>query len=257
MRYDRHMERPGSEAEQGSPSSPEPGGPAETVAGRRSDGSRHHPDDPGVEVAASIRSLGQAARVFLHLGSPKVLVAGFSLIAAARLGAGAGGWVPLGPLDLVAVTVVVALVPFVEWFVHRAILHLEPRRVRDRLLDPGVSHRHHHDNPASVNWVVLTGLHALLFQVVNAGVAAAVVGLPMGLAGRPIAGPALTAVVAAMAALAHYEWSHFLFHTAYRPRTARYRRLKANHLRHHWRDERAWLGITSNLADRVLGTLPS
>ena len=61
---------------------------------------------------------------------------------------------------------------------------------------------------------------------------------------------------AAAAALAHYEWSHLLFHTAYRPRTARYRRLKANHRRHHWRDERAWLGITSDLADRILHTLP-
>ena len=75
-------------------------------------------------------------------------------------------------------------------------------------------------------------------------------------ASSPFSEP-LTAVAAAAVALSHYEWSHFLFHTAYRPRTNRYRRLKANHRRHHWRDEHAWLGITSNLADRTLRTLPS
>jgi hypothetical protein len=123
-------------------------------------------------------------------------------------------------------------------------------------LDPGLGHREHHRYPASLDHVLLGATEATVFQVVNAGVATAVVGLPLALAGRPVLGPVLTGILGAVTALAHYEWSHFLFHTAYRPRSARYRRLKANHRRHHWRDQRSWLGITSNLADRTIGTLP-
>ena len=217
-----------------------------------------HPDDPGVAVAASIRSLRQAARVFLRFGSPKVLAAGVGASVAIRLGAAVAGLAPFGWGDLVAVVVVTALVPWVEWSIHRTVLHAEPgrrrARSRGRLLDPAIGHRDHHDNPASVNWVVLTTPGSALFLPINVAVASLVVGLAVTVLGWPATGPMLTAVVGAAAALAHYEWSHFLFHTAYRPRTGRYRRLKANHLRHHWRDDGAWLGVTSNLADRVMRT---
>ncbi len=194
--------------------------------------------------------------MFARFASPRVLAAGIVAAVGARLVVAASGRAPFGRYDLAAVAVVVALVPFVEWLVHRFVLHIRPRSIGRFLVDPGIGHREHHANPSSVNWVVLRGVDAGVFLVINAGVAVAVVGGPLWLVGgRPVLGPALTAVTAAALALAHYEWSHFLFHTAYRPRSARYRRLKANHRRHHWRDEHAWLGITSNLADRVLRTL--
>lgn len=213
--------------------------------------------DPGVDVAASLRTLPQVTEAFFRFGSPRVLLVGFGLASAIRLVVAATGVAPFGRWDLPAVLVVALLAPVVEWVVHRLVLHLEPRHWRGLLIDPGVGHREHHANPSSINWVVLRTVDAGLFQAVNGVIATIVVGVPLWLAGQPVAGPALTAVVAASAALAHYEWSHFLFHTAYRPKTRRYRRLKANHRRHHHRDERAWLGITSNLADRVLGTLPA
>ncbi len=215
-----------------------------------------HPHDPGVAVAASIRSLGDAFAVFRRFGSPKVLAAGLTLAIAARVAAALGGLAGFGRWDLAAIATVAALVPFVEWFVHRVVLHLRPFHLGRFLVDPGVGHREHHDNPRSVNRVVLRAVDAAVFQLVNAAVAVVVVGVPLAMLGRPALGPSLTAIAAAVVALSHYEWSHFLFHTAYRPRTARYRRLKANHARHHFRDERAWLGITSNLGDRALGTLP-
>jgi sterol desaturase/sphingolipid hydroxylase (fatty acid hydroxylase superfamily) len=210
----------------------------------------------GVAAAARIRSLDQAWSVFIRHGSPRVLVGGLGLAVAVRAIAAVSGAAPLSRWDAAALAVVAALVPFVEWAVHRLVLHARPRIVRGVRIDPGLGHREHHRHPASIDWVLLRTVDAVLFQAINAAVAVAVVGVPLARTGRPLLGPALTGVVMAMAALAHYEWSHFLFHTAVRPRSARYRRLKANHRRHHWRDERAWLGITSNLADRVLGTLP-
>ena len=77
------------------------------------------------------------------------------------------------------------------------------------------------------------------------------------LADGAVAAPWLTAVVLAQVALAHYEWVHLLVHTRYRPRSRYYRRLARNHRLHHFRDERSWLGVTSNLGDRLLRTYPA
>jgi sterol desaturase/sphingolipid hydroxylase (fatty acid hydroxylase superfamily) len=210
-----------------------------------------------VAAADGIRSLSRAWAVFRRCGSPRVLLIGVVVAVVVRAAAALSGAVPLTTWDLAALAAVGLLVPFVEWIVHRVVLHARPRTVRGIRIDPGLGHREHHRHPASINRVLLRAVDAVLFQAINAAVAAAVVGVPLALAGRPVLGPTLTAVLGAMVALLNYEWSHFLFHTAYRPKSGRYRRLKANHRRHHWRDERAWLGITSNLADRVLGTMSS
>ena len=53
-----------------------------------------------------------------------------------------------------------------------------------------------------------------------------------------------------------YEWTHYLIHTAYRPKSAAYRRIWRNHRLHHFKNEHYWHGITNTLADRVLGTDP-
>ena len=67
----------------------------------------------------------------------------------------------------------------------------------------------------------------------------------------------LTVRVLAYLSLAHYEWVHLMVHTRYRPKTRFYRRLATNHRLHHYRNEKYWLGVTSNLGDRLLGTYPA
>lgn len=211
-------------------------------------------NDPGVSAASAITSLGAAAQLFKRFGSPRAMAAGLALAVIARLAVSTStDW---SVWDLVAIVIVVSLIPFVEWFIHLTILHAKPREVRGVTIDPGIGHREHHLNPASVNWVLLRGIDAVVFQVVNAAVVVVVVGVPLWLAGADVVGPVLTGVVVAVLGLAHYEWSHFIFHTAYRPKTRYYRRLKSNHRLHHWRNERYWLGITSNFGDRVLRTYP-
>ena len=56
--------------------------------------------------------------------------------------------------------------------------------------------------------------------------------------------------------LLRYQWSHFLIHTPYLPRTSWYRRIWRNHRLHHFKHEGYWLGVSSNLGDRALGTNP-
>ncbi|MGB5760486.1 MAG: sterol desaturase family protein [Acidimicrobiales bacterium] len=211
------------------------------------------PPDPGIAVAAGIDSLPSARAVFFRFWSPRLLAIGLcaAVVARVMVGVALTGW------DLMALLIVAVLIPVVEWTIHLVVLHARPRRIAGLLIDPGAGHRQHHLNPSSVSWVLLRGPDAALFQVINAALVVVVVGGPLGLLGAQPLGPVLTGVVAALSALLHYEWAHFLFHTAYRPRTRHYRRLKSNHRLHHWRNERYWLGITSNAADRLLGTYPA
>ena len=54
-----------------------------------------------------------------------------------------------------------------------------------------------------------------------------------------------------------YEWSHYLIHSDYKPKTRFYRAIWRNHRQHHYKNEHYWFTVTSSgTADRVLGTYP-
>jgi sterol desaturase/sphingolipid hydroxylase (fatty acid hydroxylase superfamily) len=76
------------------------------------------------------------------------------------------------------------------------------------------------------------------------------------LAGARSLRPALTGFATAMAALTVYEWTHFLIHSAYRPKTALYRTVRRTHQLHHFRNEKYWFGILTPVSDVVLNTYP-
>lgn len=209
----------------------------------------------GDNQTQQLETLAQVWRGFCSRSSPRLLLGGLALMVFLRVTlVGLTTW---ALWDLAAVVMVVVLAPIFEWFIHRFILHMPPRRMGRLLIDFGAGHRDHHHNPLSLDSAVLRAPDAVVFQVVNAAIAAALITPVLILTGAEFLGPMLTAMVAALAALTHYEWSHFLFHTAYRPRTRYYRRLKRNHRLHHFRNERYWLGVTGNIADRILGTYPA
>ena len=54
-----------------------------------------------------------------------------------------------------------------------------------------------------------------------------------------------------------YEWTHYLIHSDYKPKTRFYRAIWRNHRQHHFKNEHYWFTVTSSgTADRVLGTYP-
>jgi len=54
-----------------------------------------------------------------------------------------------------------------------------------------------------------------------------------------------------------YEWTHYLVHSDYRPRSRAYRAVWRNHRLHHYKNEHYWFTVTTAAtADRVLGTYP-
>jgi hypothetical protein len=178
-------------------------------------------------------TFGKAVQTFSGRPTARLLAGALVLAVAGRVARGG-----LGLRDLLTLAAVALAQPFVEWLVHVYVLHARPFTLRGRVVDVGASHRLHHADPrdlahvfVDVRFLVATfALDALLFERWP------------------------TLVVAILAGTLAYEWTHYLIHTDYHPRSAAYRRIRTLHLRHHYKDETAWFGVTSHLADRVLRT---
>lgn len=199
-----------------------------------------------------LSSLSDVARTFGSNGSPRVIVAALLAAVVIRLAIGGFGW-----FDLVIVVATVLLAGPIEWVIHRFLLHAPEDSRRMTRFATGSGHRRHHLDPQDVGWVLLSWADATIF-IVGLALWSALWSIPLALGfSAPVLASYASAFVLAIAGLAHYEWTHLLVHTRYRPRTRFYRRLAANHRLHHYRNEKFWLGVTSNLGDRVLGTLPA
>lgn len=203
---------------------------------------------------AEVKTLGHAWREFWARRSPRWILGGIALALLARVLLGAPDW-----RDAVAVVVMLGLYPFVEWAIHIHLLHLEPIRFRGREVElpTARAHRMHHENPFSLNGILLGPAEAVLLLV---GLVPAVVGLGalvVALVSAPLPlSVAVTAALTGYALIFLYEWTHFLIHTAVRPRSRHYKAIHRGHRLHHFKNEHYWHGITSTAADRLLGTAP-
>jgi hypothetical protein len=185
---------------------------------------------------------------FSRHASPYVLLAAVAVPTLARHRRGR-----LQRADLAAVAAVAVAQPFIEWWLHRGVLHAAPVRVAGVSLDPGAAHRCHHNAPDDVAGALLGAGYAFADSAGVAATVGLVVMATVPLVGAVPVGTMLTAIAAGEACLAAYEWSHLLVHSGYRPHTAWFRRLRANHRRHHFRDETRSFGITSMWGDRLFG----
>jgi hypothetical protein len=201
--------------------------------------------DAGSPGAGGAESLADCFRDFLRYRSPQVLLPATAAALAARFGL--GGW---RRRDLAIAAGVLAAEPFTEWVIHVGILHLRPRSVRGRVIDPLLAreHRAHHADPRDQQLVFVP------MPVVRAVLPALAV---TWLAATRRPRPALTGVATSYAMLSAYEWTHFLIHSTYRPRHRFYRSLWRAHRLHHYRNENYWFGVTVHLGDRVLRTFPA
>jgi sterol desaturase/sphingolipid hydroxylase (fatty acid hydroxylase superfamily) len=138
--------------------------------------------------------------------------------------------------------------PFVEWVVHSRVLHAAPFRWRGRAVVPSAARAHaaHHADPRNENLIV-TPLPALLPLLPVVAGAALLPSWPLR----------ATAVAALAALVLSTEWVHFLVHAQPAPKSAWLRRRSKAHRLHHYRNDKYWFGLTSGLADAVMGTAPS
>ena len=214
-------------------------------------------EQPAVERASDLGSKRALAARFARHPSAQLLVLSAVAVAAGRVALAVASE-PTGAVtwaDAVALAVGLALIGVVEWFAHRVLFHAPEESRRSRVLKTGASHRRHHADPTDLAWVLL---HPRGARALMAAVAVLVAGwaVPAALvAGTSPIGPYLSALAIGWFAIANYEWTHLLAHSSYRPRSGRYRRLVRNHRVHHFRDPDVLYGISSNLGDRLLGTM--
>jgi sterol desaturase/sphingolipid hydroxylase (fatty acid hydroxylase superfamily) len=198
-------------------------------------------------------TLADCFRAFAAYTSPRLIALAFAAALAARVAAGHWDWRdPLIALALVAAQ------PFTEWLIHVYLLHSRPVRFAGRRFDLPAAreHREHHEAPAELGGVLIP-----TYVIVIAIPLIALVAIGAGYALNPLVGGdrlagTLTGIVAAYAILGGYEWCHYLIHSPYVPRGRHYSKIRRSHRLHHYKNERYWFGVTSNLGDRVIGTNP-
>jgi hypothetical protein len=202
---------------------------------------------------ADLTRLGACWREFMAHRSPRIALAAFLVALAGRVYVGQWSW-----RDLVPPLALIAAQPFVEWVIHKYLLHLPPFQLRGRTVElyGSIQHRNHHLDPADLDRVLLKPIEVLSF-VVQIAITIALLTLAIGLpAGAPVLPLALTGAAFSYLGLFRYEWSHFLIHTPYVPQTRWYRTIWRNHRLHHFKHEGYWMGVSSNLGDRLLRTNP-
>ena len=125
--------------------------------------------------------------------------------------------------------------PAVEYLIHGILSH----RFRTPV---SPLHWSHHRNPRGVLTAPIAWVPAAL--AIWGGLTLAI-GMPLATAGT----------LGLLAGFARYERFHWRVHFD-RPRNAREATLFAHHLAHHYRNPKAYHGVTSRLFDRLFGTLP-
>ncbi len=195
-------------------------------------------------------TLGATWRAFWRYPSPWMISA---FVAAALTGRLVVGDWALG--DVWAPLAFVAVFPFIEWTIHVFILHWRPRKVAGVYVDTLLArdHRRHHADPRDVP-LVFVPWRALIWVILVPGAA-----LPLGigwLLGASLGG-ILSYMLTEAVALGLYEWTHYLIHSDYKPKSRAYKAIWRNHRLHHYKNEHYWFSITtSGTSDRVLGTYP-
>jgi hypothetical protein len=192
-------------------------------------------------------TLGGAARLFFRFPTPRLLLGYALALGAVRASLAALGYGALGLGDALVALGVAIYWPLQEWTLHAWLLHLRPRTLFGVRIDPIFAryHRYHHEHPWVLERTFLPTRVLIPLLPVNV--------LVWWLA-APTLGVALTGMAAMAVAALVYEWTHYLTHTPYRPRSAYYARVHKNHMLHHFRDDQAWFAFTAPWLDRVLRT---
>lgn len=188
--------------------------------------------------------LREAARTFTTFDTARWLAGMLAVALVVR--AGLGRW---RVRDAVVAVVLVALQPFTEWVIHVFILHFRPREIGGRHVDLAIGrmHRKHHQAPKDPKYLFIP-MRAIRFYAALDAVLLAFAWWRASIATGVAVATALTLV---------YEWTHYLIHSDYQPRTRLYRGLWRAHRLHHFRNENYWYGVTGHLGDRVLRTYPA
>ncbi len=205
------------------------------------------PEQLAEDKPTPLKSIPEALSVFYRHASPWLITATMVGAVSTKIWWGQWSW-----WDLVAVAAVWAWWPMQEWLAHVFILHLKPKKVLGKTFDLYVSyaHRLHHREPWVVEHVFVPTrvVVAMMFIVLPALVAMLSLALPFGVVVSGLAAYTVFSI--------GYEWTHFLIHTGYKPKTKLFRKVWRNHRLHHFKNENYWFCVSMIRADYLLKTAP-
>ncbi len=183
--------------------------------------------------------------VIAYLTYPTIILYAVLCVAAVA------GAVWLGALERpgrtgLAILAVLAIYPFYEYALHRYVLH-NPFLYRNPLTASLWKRIHydHHQDPNRLD--VLFGSPANTLPAVF---------VPSLLLGFAIGGwsSALAVLAVALVMFSFYEFCHCVQHLNYTPKSAWLRRIKKQHMSHHFHNETGNFGITTTIVDRLVGS---
>ncbi|MDX6636990.1 MAG: dihydroceramide fatty acyl 2-hydroxylase [Solirubrobacterales bacterium] len=131
-----------------------------------------------------------------------------------------------------------------EYWLHRLVFHWEPDHPIGARLH-FIIHGVHHDHPND-------RLRLVMPPGASVPLAALFFGLFILVFGTPAAYPTFSGFILGYLA---YDYTHYHVHH-HVPRTKFGKRLREQHMRHHFQDHRFGYGVSSPLWDVVFGTLP-
>ena len=138
----------------------------------------------------------------------------------------------------------VAIWTLTEYWLHRLVFHWEPDNAFGRRMH-FVIHGIHHDHPNDK-------LRLVMPPAVSIPLAALFFAAFALLFGMPAAFPVFAGLLVGYLV---YDYTHYYVHH-FVPRSALGKRLREQHMRHHFQDHRFGYGVSSPLWDVVFGTLP-
>ncbi|MBB2481937.1 sterol desaturase family protein [Bacillus sp. APMAM] len=144
-----------------------------------------------------------------------------------------------------AIVIGMAVYAFAEYLIHRFIFHMKPPKSTLMLKFIKRIHYDHHVDPRNLKLLFLPVWYSLPNIVIISLLAFFV-----------IQNVILTVAFAVGIStfLLYYEWTHYIAHKEYVPKTSWGKRMKKIHLWHHYKNENYWYGVTSPTFDKVFGT---
>lgn len=136
---------------------------------------------------------------------------------------------------------------FLEWSFHSYIWHSRPLPVvRWRIRNPvAVMHTNHHKNPYDSDGLIFGGIGVVLVcALLMLGGWLVFNSLSLG----------ISIVLGFMIVLLNHEWHHVLAHSGINPVSPLFRKAVMCHRLHHQGNANTCMGVSSVLADKVLGT---
>lgn len=139
--------------------------------------------------------------------------------------------------------------PFQEWWMHRWLLHMGSITIFGKTFEPDFTrtHRLHHEKPDDMDWVFLPVAHILSSLILFSGI--------LYLCTFSIRWTSVFMIFASFSTVL-YEWTHYLTHTTYRPKSKYYKKIWQLHRWHHFKHEGYWFSFTIPYIDGWFGTGP-